>query len=259
MSAGFESDQNGCKASQRKVCGASGRSFACCGFKTPGRCPKSQVDQEQLRVKTNRRMARAQEASANYTAFHIYVGNRGHGIPCISLIYREILLLAIQNIIPILGLIDGLGVDPAPQATVEGALAAKTFAAEFFTSWVGSACPGKKKVSNSYKSSRSAQGNQYLWRLLNQSANAEVKKKGRHLQLLFRRLPPRLEYEATVWAIAHQLCRMVRKTFHERVRFPEQDIEFEPEVPVSRAENLVIRLRKLGCNVEITATDTAST
>ena len=151
MSAGFESDQNGCKASQRKVCGVSGRSFACCGFKTPGRCPKSQVDQEQLRVRTIRRMARAQEASANYTAFHIYVGNRGHGIPCISLIYREILLLAIQNIIPILGLIDGLGVDPAPQSTAEGALAAKTFAAEFFTSWVGSACPEKKKVSNSYK------------------------------------------------------------------------------------------------------------
>jgi hypothetical protein len=104
----------------------------------------------------------------------------------------------------------GLGVDSAPQATAEVALTDTTFAAAF-TSWGSEPVRERKKVSNRNKSSRSAKGNEYLQRLLNQAVNAAVKKKGRHFQPVFRRLPPWLRYEATVWAIAHQLCRMVRK------------------------------------------------
>jgi hypothetical protein len=72
-----------------------------------------------------------------------------------------------------------------------------------------------------------AKRNKYLRRVLNQAAHAAVKKKGSHFQAVFRRVLPRLGYQAAIWAIAHRLCR-------------------------ARA------LRRLGCDVAITPTKAAS-
>src|SRR5215472_2354781 len=71
-------------------------------------------------------------------------------------------------------------------------------------------------------SSRSAKGNKYLRRVLNQAAHAAVAKKGSHFQVVFRRLLPRLGYKSAIWAIAHRLCRVVWKILHEGVQFIEQ-------------------------------------
>jgi hypothetical protein len=48
-------------------------------------------------------------------------------------------------------------------------------------------------------------------RLLNQAAQAAVKMKGSIFEITFRKLVPRLGYKAAVWAIAHRLCRLLRK------------------------------------------------
>ena len=61
------------------------------------------------------------------------------------------------------------------------------------TSWVGT-CPGKDESAEQNHSSRSAKGNKYLRRVLNQAAHAAVAKKGSHFQVVFRRLLPRLGY-----------------------------------------------------------------
>jgi transposase len=107
--------------------------------------------------------------------------------------------------------VPGLGVDSAQQVIAEVGVKASTFpSAAEFTSWVGT-CPGKDESAEENHSSRSAKGNKYLRRVLNQAAHAAVKKNGSHFQTVFRRLLPRLGYQSAIWAIAHRLCRVVWK------------------------------------------------
>jgi transposase len=98
--------------------------------------------------------------------------------------------------------VPGLGVDSAQQVIAEVGVKAGTFpSAAEFTSWVGT-CPGKDESAEENYSSRSAKGNKYLRRVLNQAAHAAVKKNGSHFQAVFRRLLPRLGYKSAIWAIA---------------------------------------------------------
>jgi transposase len=52
------------------------------------------------------------------------------------------------------------------------------------SSWVGT-CPGKQESVEENRSSRSAKGNKYLRRVLNQAAHAAVNQKGSYFQALF--------------------------------------------------------------------------
>ena len=111
--------------------------------------------------------------------------------------------------------VPGFGVDSAQPIIAEVGVQASTFpSAAELTSWVGT-CPGKDESAEENHSSRSAKGNKYLRRVLNQAAHAAVKKKGSHFQVVFRRLLPRLGYQSAIWAIAHRLCRVVWKILHE--------------------------------------------
>jgi len=98
---------------------------------------------------------------------------------------------------------------------------AKTFpSAAQLTSWVGT-CPGKEESAEENHNTRSAKGDKYLRRVLNQAAHAAARKKGSYFQAVFRRLLPRLGYKSAIWAIADRLCRVVWKILHEGVRFIE--------------------------------------
>jgi transposase len=148
--------------------------------------------------------------------------------------------------------VPGLGVDSAQQVISEVGVRASTFpSAAELTSWVGT-CPGKEESAEENHTSRSAKGNKYLRRVLNQAAHAAVRKKGSYFQAVFRRLLPRLGYKSAIWAIAHRLCRVVWKILHEGVRFIEQGSESDPKVRKQRARILARALRKLGYNVAIT-------
>jgi hypothetical protein len=59
-------------------------------------------------------------------------------------------------------------------------------------------------------------------RLLNQAANAAVKAKGSLFELGYRRLVVRLGHAQAIGAIAHRLCRLVRKILHDRVTYEER-------------------------------------
>ena len=149
--------------------------------------------------------------------------------------------------------VPGLGVDSAQQIIAEVGAQASTFAsAGELTSWVGT-CPGKDESAEQNRSSRSAKGNKYLRRVLNQAAHAAVCKKGSHFQAVFRRLLPRLGYKSAIWAVAHRLCRLVWKILHEGVRFIEQGAEVSPRDKRKRAQILARALRKLGYEVTITS------
>jgi transposase len=147
--------------------------------------------------------------------------------------------------------VPGLGVDSAQQVIAEVEVKASTFpSAAEFASWVGT-CPGKDESAEENRSSRCAKGNKYLRRVLNQAAQAAVRKNGSHFQAVFRRLLPRLGYQSAIWAIAHRLCRLVWKILHEGVRFIEQSSQSDPKVrkqprPDSGASHSQARLRR--CN-----------
>jgi hypothetical protein len=106
-------------------------------------------------------------------------------------------------------------------------------------------------------SSRSAKGNKYMRRVLNQAAHAAARSKGTDFQAVFRRLLPRLGYQSAVWAIAHRLCRLVWKILHEGIRYIEQGIESEPKLLMHRAKYIAKQLRKFGYNVQITPANSA--
>ena len=154
--------------------------------------------------------------------------------------------------------VPGFGVDSAQQVISEVGVQAGTLpSAAELTSW-GGTCPGKDESAEQNHSSRSAKGNKYLRRVLNQAAHAAVKKKGSHFQAVFRRLLPRLGYQSAIWAIAHRLCRVAWKILHEGVRFIEQGTEPDPKAKKQRARMLARALRKLGYEVAITPINPAS-
>jgi transposase len=156
-----------------------------------------------------------------------------------------------QDTVMRLAEVPGFGVDSAQQAIAEVGVQASTFpSAAEFSSWVGT-CPGKDESAEENRSGRSAKGNKYLRRVLNQAAHAAVKKNGSHFQAVFRRLLPRLGYQSAIWAIAHRLCRVLWKILHEGVRFIEQGQEPDPKTKKQRARMLARALRKLGYNVAI--------
>jgi len=71
------------------------------------------------------------------------------------------------------------------------------------------------------------------------------------VQVVFRRLLPRLGYQSAIWAVAHWLCRVVWTILHERVRFIEQGREVDPEKR-RNVQALARAVRKLGYEVTIT-------
>jgi transposase len=147
--------------------------------------------------------------------------------------------------------VPGFGVDSAQQVIAEVGAQASTFpAAGNLTSWVGT-CPGKQESAEQNHSSRSAKGNKYLRRILNQVAHAAVKNKGSHFQAVFRRLLPRLGYKGAIWAVAHRLCRLVWKILHDGIRFREDGSEPSTRAKRQRAQKLVRALRKLGYEAQI--------
>jgi transposase len=148
--------------------------------------------------------------------------------------------------------VPGFGVDSAQQVIAEVGVQASTFpSAAELTSWVGT-CPGKEESAEQNHSSRSAKGNKYLRRVLNQAAHAAVKKRGSYFQAVFRRLLPRLGYQSAIWAVAHRLCRLMWKILHDGVRFIEYGSEPDPQTKKRHARRLALALRKLGYQVAIT-------
>jgi len=156
-----------------------------------------------------------------------------------------------QDAVVRLSQLPGLGVDSAQQIIAEIGPRAETFpSAGQLASWVG-VCPGLQE-SAECSSNRPAKGNRAMRRRLNQLAHAAVRKRDCYLQIVFKRLSPRLGYAKAVWAIAHRLCRLIGKVLHEAV----ENVEYGPAVSAltlkRRKQRLVTQLAKLGYSVQLT-------
>ena len=122
------------------------------------------------------------------------------------------------------------------------------------SSW-GGFCPGKEESAGENHNNRCPKGNKYLRRVLDQAAQAAVKKKGCHMQAVFRRLMPRLGYKQAIWAIARRLCVVIWKILHDGVRYIEYGEANTPFLARQRAQKMVRALRRLGYTVQITVTN----
>jgi transposase len=148
----------------------------------------------------------------------------------------------------------GFGVDSAHQLVAEVGVDAEAFpSAARFTSWAG-VCPGRQESAERNSSSRSPKGNRFVRRILSQAAQAAVKKKGSHFQVVFRRLLPKLGYNGAVWAIANRLGRLAWKILHDGVAYVERGVETDPRSKKYRAKKLAKALRALGYDVALTLT-----
>lgn len=148
--------------------------------------------------------------------------------------------------------IPGFGPDSAQQIIAEMGVDAATFpSAGEFSSWVG-LCPGEDVSAEENQSSRSPKGNRFVRRILNEAAQAAVKKKGCHFQSVFHRFLPKLGYKGAIWAVAHKLGRLVWKILHDDVSYIEQGSEPTPKAKKRRAQRLAQALRKLGYSVTLT-------
>jgi transposase len=143
----------------------------------------------------------------------------------------------------------GLGPNSAQQIIAEVGETAATFdSAAELASWAG-VCPGSQQSAGRNYSGRSAKGNRYLRRILNQAAQAAARTKGSYFEGVLRRLLPRLGYGKAIWAIAHRLCRLIWKILHEGARYVEYGERGSPQTQRRRLQRMLRDLRKAGYTV----------
>lgn len=155
-----------------------------------------------------------------------------------------------QQAVQRLAEVPGLGVDSAHQIIAEVGATAATFPSEkHLASWVG-VCPGEQESAGVSASSRSPKGNRNMRRVLNQCANAAVKRKGSIFELVYRRLRSRQGHQQAIWAVAHRLCRLIWKILRQGVRYEERGPSVSRKSTQKRTARMIRELRSLGYRVE---------
>ena len=162
-----------------------------------------------------------------------------------------------QDAVQRLAEVPGLGVDSAQPIIAEvGAKAATLPSAKNLSSWVG-ACPGEEESAGVNSSPRSPKGNRNMRRLLNQAADAAVKRKGSIFEIVYRRLVPRLGHNKTIGAIAHhRICQLIWMILYKGVRYEERGPAVSEQSKRVRTVLMIRTLRKLGYRVELQADPT---
>jgi transposase len=157
-----------------------------------------------------------------------------------------------ENAVTRLAQVPGLGVDSAQQIIAEVGVDAESFpSAGDFASWVG-VCPGDTESAEVNQSTRSPKGNRFMRRILDQAAQAAVKKNGCHFQSVFSRHVSKLKYQGAIWVVAHRLGRLVWKILHDGITYIEQGVGTNPKADKLRAQKLIKALKKLGHGVTLT-------
>ena len=160
------------------------------------------------------------------------------------------LLIPHQDAVQRLAEVPGLGVDSAQQIIAEVGATAATFPSEkHLASWVG-VCPGEQESAGVSESNRSPKGNRNMRRVLNQCANAAVKRKGSIFELVYRRLLSRLGHAKAIWAIAHRLCRLIWKILRQGIRYEERGPAVSQRSTQRRTARMIRELRSLGYRVD---------
>lgn len=152
------------------------------------------------------------------------------------------------EVIERLAAIPGMGVDSAQQVVAETGVDAKNFETPAnLSSWVG-VSPGENESAGKSSSDRSAKGNEYMRRILDQTANAAIKADGTVFQARYQRIRGRdpKKHGTAVWAVAHHQCRVIWKVLHDGVKYEERGGQRDPARDRRRAARLLRELKSLG-------------
>ena len=87
-------------------------------------------------------------------------------------------------------------------------------------------------------------------RILNQAANAAVKRKGSIFEILYRRLVARHGRHKTIEAIANRLCQLIWILLHKGVRYEERGPAVCEKSKRVRTLRMIRTLRNLGYRIE---------
>jgi hypothetical protein len=93
-------------------------------------------------------------------------------------------------------------------------------------------------------------GNRQMRRILNQAANATVKRKGSIFEILYRRLVARLGHHETIVAIAYRLCQLIWILLHKGVRYEERGPAVCEKSKRVRTLRMIRTLPNLGYRIE---------
>ena len=170
----------------------------------------------------------------------------------ISELDQEIASLLQQNqdAVERLAVVPGLGVSSAQQIIAEVGAKAATFAsAQKLSSWVG-ACPGKEESAGVNRSRHSPKGNRQMRRILNQAANAAIKRKGSIFEIVYRRLVARLGHNQTIGVVANRLCHLIWIILHNGVPYEERGPAVSKQSQQRHTATMIRKLRMLGYRVE---------
>lgn len=158
-------------------------------------------------------------------------------------------LAAHQPAVQRLTKVPGIRLDAAQQIIAEVGVEAVAFpSANHLSSWAG-ACPGRHESAGTSRSDASPKGNPFLRRLLCQAAQAAVRTKGCHFQIVFQKLLPRLGYAKAIWAIAHKLCCLIWIILHEKKEYVELGSLLSEQGKKRRLQRLAHELRRYGFSV----------
>ena len=87
-------------------------------------------------------------------------------------------------------------------------------------------------------------------RILNQAANAAVKRKGSIFELVYRRLVPRLGHNKTIGVVANRLCHLIWIILHNGVRYEERGPAVSKQSQQRHTARMIRKLRILGYRFE---------
>jgi len=155
-----------------------------------------------------------------------------------------------QSAVERLASVPGLGVDSAQQIIAEVGANAATFPSPGkLSSWVG-ACPGKEESAGVNRSRRSPKGNRQMRRILNQAANAAVKRKGSIFEPLYRRLVSRMGHNKTIGVVTNRLCHLIWIILHNGVHYEERGPAVSEQSKQRHTAKMIRKLRLLGYTVQ---------
>lgn len=142
--------------------------------------------------------------------------------------------------------VPGIGAEAAQEILAEiGPTAAAFPSSAHLASWIG-VCPGTQESAAQNHSGRCAKGNRYIRRVLCQVAQAAVRTKESHLQVVFKKLVGRLGYNKTVWAVAHKITIIIWNILHNGARYIEHGEAINPKAVQRAIQHHLTALRRLG-------------
>lgn len=161
---------------------------------------------------------------------------------------------AVQRLIEV----PGIGAEAAQEILAEiGPLAAAFPSSANLASWIG-VCPGLQESAAQNHSGRCAKGNRYIRRVLCQVAQAAVRTKGSHLQIVFKKLIVRLGYNKAVWAVAHKITIIIWNILHNDARYIEHGEAINPKAVQLAIHHHLKALRRLGYPIPLHPTPSAT-